>query len=287
MRKSLAGYGSFVSALAVALACSAHSAARAQPAGEAKGEVFAVDPVHSAVLFRVTHMGVGPFWGRFDAVTGTIALPKDGTELMLDLEVPIGSVDSGSEQLDEHLRGPEFFDTTKYPTASFKSKSAKKTGDGAFRVSGDLTIHGVTKPIEVDARVAGPADSEHGRRFGLETEFVLKRSDFGVSYGTKGGAVGDEVRLIVGLEAVVKSEGPGEDGAGEGGRTGRRNPARLVERLKGMDADKDGKIAKKEVPENMHRLFERLDENKDDVIDAKELEAFEKRAEQRPDRGRD
>ena len=248
-------------------------------------ENFSVDPIHSSVLFRVTHMGVGPFWGNFGTVEGTVGVPKKGDDLKLTLEVAINSVDTGSPKLDKHLQTEDFFHTSKYPSATFKSRSARKTSDGKYRVSGDLTIRGITKAVDVIVSLAGPVDTRRGRRCGVETEFVLRRADFGMTYGAKGGMIGDEVRLIVALEAVAgESAGretgragarPGDRGLGRG--MGMRDPKMMMERIKSMDKDGDGKIESSEVPERMLRIFKRLDANSDGVADKKEIEAFQER----------
>ena len=255
--------------------------------GPAYDETFSVDAVHSSVLFRVTHMGVGPFWGRFGTIKGAVEIAKDGDDLKLDLQVAIDSVDTGSSKLDQHLQTEDFFHASEYPSATFKSRSARKTSDGTFRVSGDLTIRGVTEAVDVDVSLAGPVDTRRGRRCGIETEFVLKRADFGMTYGAQGGMVGDEVRLIVALEAVAEQGGTEETGR-EGRRPGRgmgaRDPKMMMERIKAMDKDGNGKIERSEVSERMRNMFKRLDANGDGVADKKEIKAFQKRMRSRANR---
>lgn len=250
-------------------------------------ETFTVDAVHSSVLFRVTHMGVGPFWGRFGTISGTIDVPKDGDDLKLELEVAIDSVDTGSSKLDQHLQTEDFFHALTYPSATFKSRSARKTSEGTYRVSGDLTIRGVTTPVDVDVSLAGPVNSMRGRRCGIETEFVLKRAKFGMTYGAQGGMVGDEVRLIVALEAVAGQGGP-EKMRRAGRRPGRgramRDPKMMMERIKAMDKDGNGKIERSEVSEEMLRMFKRLDANGDGVAVEKEIKAFQERMRRRANR---
>ncbi len=243
-------------------------------------ETFTVDAVHSSVLFRVTHMGVGPFWGRFSAVRGNVEVSKNGEDLKLDIEVPIDSVDTGSSRLDRHLQTEDFFHASKYPSATFKSRSARKTSDDTYRVSGDLTIRGVTQAVDVDVSLAGPVDTERGRRCGIETEFVLKRAEFAMTYGLQGGMVGDEVRLIVALESVAGKAGAKETrrkGRRRGRRTGTDDPSRMIARIKRMDMDRDGNIESRDVPEMLQPLFKKLDANGDGVADKKEIEAFQER----------
>ena len=257
--------------------------ARAGTDGSPNFETFTVDTVHSSVLFRVTHMGVGPFWGRFGVINGTVLIPADRNSLKLDLEIAIDSIDTGSTKLDQHLQTEDFFHASKYPSATFKSRSARKISDGEYSVSGDLTIRGVTKEVEVNVSLAGPVDSKRGRKCGVEVEFVLKRANFGMTYGILNGMIGDQVRLIVALEAAGgqgPGRGTGRPGArpGDSGRgRGRGDPKMMMDRIKSMDKNGDGKIERSEVPQGMQRMFNRLDANGDGVADKKEIEAFQGR----------
>jgi len=167
------------------------------------GEKFTIDEVHSSAIFRVQHMGAGLFYGRFNKVEGTIVFDGKNT-LELDVAVSIESVDSGNERLDGHLKSPDFFNAREFPKMTFKSRSAKSTADKKFEVTGDLTIRGVSKPLAVELEWTGTADMGRGKRCGFETVFTIKRSDFGVSYGVADGVVGDETKVIVGLEGVLE-----------------------------------------------------------------------------------
>ncbi len=169
-------------------------------AGSAAPKTYSIDPVHSTAIFRIKHMGAGPFYGRFNDVSGTIAF--DGSEsLELDVSVAIESVDSGSERLDGHLKSPDFFNAKEFPTMTFKSRSVKNKAHKLSVVAGDLTIHGVTKPMTVEVEWIGTADMGRGERCGFEAIFTIKRSDFGMTMGVEAGSLGDDIRVIVGLEA--------------------------------------------------------------------------------------
>ncbi|MCG3131254.1 MAG: Protein YceI [Phycisphaerae bacterium] len=173
-------------------------------AASATVESFTIDAVHSKALFRVHHLGAGMFYGRFNDVTGTIVF--DGASAagpQFDVSIAAGSVDTGNDKLDGHLKSPDFFNVAEHPKLTFKSKSAKKVGDKTYEVSGDLTIHGVTKPLTAQVDWTGTAEGRGGKRCGFETVFTIKRSEFGMTYMIEGGGLGDEVRVIVSLEGMI------------------------------------------------------------------------------------
>lgn len=175
----------------------------AAPAATAAGaaNTYQVDDVHSSALFRVHHAGAGQFWGRFKDVSGSFTLSDDAAKLAFAIDVAVESVDTGEPKLDGHLKSPDFFNAKEFPKLSFKSTSAKKGANGMFEVSGDLTMHGVTKPITAMIEVTGES-TMMGARGGAEAIFTVKRSDFGMNYGVQNGAVGDSVKVVVNLEGV-------------------------------------------------------------------------------------
>ena len=162
---------------------------------------FTLDPVHCMANFRVHHMGAGMFWGRFNQVTGTMSTSEDGSIApTMNVTVDVESVDTGTEKLDRTLMGPNFFDSKEFPTITFKSASAEPDGKGGWKITGDLTMLGVTKEIVADVELTGVKGSPVMKKAGYEAIFTIKRSDYGMEWGVKNGALGDEVRLIVGLE---------------------------------------------------------------------------------------
>ncbi len=166
-------------------------------------EVFTVDPVHSSVLFRVKHFDAGYIYGRFNLFSGTFAFDdKNPADCKLEIEVKIDSIDSANADRDKHLKGPDFFSAKEFPTMSFKATSMKAGDEKNYEVTGDLTIHGVTKQVTVKLeRIGTVKDPRSGKpRTGWETTFTIKRSDFGMKYGVP--AIGDEVRVIVAIEGV-------------------------------------------------------------------------------------
>ena len=161
---------------------------------------YKVDPVHSSVVFKIDHFGVAPFYGRFNGPTGTIALDKaDASKSTFAFELKTENVDTGNQKRDAHLKSPDFFDAKQFPTITFKSKSVKADGD-KFEVTGDLTMHGVTKEITLPFTKTAEKETKMGYRTGWTTETTLKRSE----YGIKGmeGALGEDVQIIIALEAV-------------------------------------------------------------------------------------
>ena len=166
---------------------------------EVESKEFNIDAVHSTAIFRVHHVGAGMFYGRFNDVTGMIALSGDVPSF--DVSIAIDSVDSSNERLDSHLKSPDFFNAVEFPTMSFKSSSVKSVGDNKYEVTGEITMHGVTKPLTVNMEKTGHVDGRRGEMVGFETEFELTRSEFGMNYGVESGSLGDKVKVIVALEA--------------------------------------------------------------------------------------
>ena len=167
---------------------------------------FAIDSGHSSALFRVRHLDVGAFWGRFNEIKGQVvwddANPGAGS---VEVEIPVGSVDSNDEKRDQHLKSPDFFNVRQFPVMSFKSTKIEKKGE-RFHVTGQLMLRGKTKTITAEVSKLGEKDC--GKRFGYraawEATFTLKRTDFGMSYGVEGGVLSDEVRVTLALEGVRK-----------------------------------------------------------------------------------
>lgn len=189
-------------ALVIGLASLAGLPTQARPVPAA--DAYSIDPVHSSVAFRIKHMNLAPFYGQFNDISGTVKLDAaDPTKSEMEVSIKVDAVDSHNEKRDAHLKSPDFFNAKNFPTMTFKSKSFAKSGDHAFDVSGDLTIHGVTKPITVKLEKTGEGKSPMGgQAIGFGTEFTIKRSDFGMSGMLD--ALGDEVRVMIGLEAGKK-----------------------------------------------------------------------------------
>jgi polyisoprenoid-binding protein YceI len=167
-----------------------------------------IDPAHSQAGFTIRHMGISNVYGRFGNVNGEIKLdPQDLTKASINATVDTTTVDTGVAQRDTHLKSADFFEVTKYPTMTFVSKSISHAGDG-YDVVGDLTLHGVTKPVtlhvdEPSKEQTGPDGKLHR---GFSGSTTIHRQDFGLVWnGTlKSGdqMIGDNVKVTLDVEAI-------------------------------------------------------------------------------------
>lgn len=163
---------------------------------------YDIDPTHTQVQFTYNHMGFSNITGRFDEVTGDFLFDAaDPTKSSVSITIPVSSISTGVAKLDEHLLKADFFDAAQFPTATFKSTGVTAAGEGKLAVAGDLTIHGVTRPVVLDVTINGIG--EHPMRkapaAGFDASASIKRSDFGV--GAYVPAVSDEVTLSITVEA--------------------------------------------------------------------------------------
>ena len=164
---------------------------------------WVVDPVHSTVIFRIQHLGAGMFYGRFNQPTGTVRWNGEGSDCPeFDITIPIDNVDSANDNLDGHLKSADFFNAKEFPQMTFRSTSCRPERDSSWRVTGDLTMLGTTRPITTTLDLTGLADKGRGQRAGFEGWFDIKRTDFGMNWGVDRGSLGDEVRIIVALEVI-------------------------------------------------------------------------------------
>jgi polyisoprenoid-binding protein YceI len=168
----------------------------------AAAETFQVDPDHAAVTFKIKHLGTSYTHGRFDAIAGTFVLDDaNPTASHLELTIQSTSVDTNNQRRDDHLRGPDFFDVRQFPTITFHSTAMRKTADGVFEVTGDLTLHGVTKSITTTVHKVGAGQDPWGKyRAGGELQLTIKRSDYGMTFMAD--AIGDEVALDISIEGI-------------------------------------------------------------------------------------
>ncbi|MEI6106988.1 MAG: YceI family protein [Opitutae bacterium] len=178
-------------------------------ASRAGAETYAIDPVHSSVGFSLRHM-VSKFTSSFTKVTGSISYDAATPEKSsVEATIDIGSVSTANEKRDGHLKTPDFFDLAKFPTATFKSKSWKKTGETTFDVTGDLTIKNVTKEVVLKTELVGSGPGMGGATLlGWEGKTTLKRSDFVVGLDKFLPVLGDDVAITVGIEASHKPAAP-------------------------------------------------------------------------------
>lgn len=164
---------------------------------------YTIDPNHSQVRFGWNHFGFSNIEARFDKVSGTFTYdPENVPASSVQATIDIGSVDSGVEKLDEHLQSPDFFDAAQFGTATYRSTAVSESGSGKLKVDGELTVHGVTRPVSLDVTInkIGPHGMTKKPSAGFDATTWLKRSDFGV--GQYAPNVSDEIRIEITVEAT-------------------------------------------------------------------------------------
>ena len=171
---------------------------------ELSAGTWTIDQTHSTVGFTVRHLVVSKVRGRFQAFTGAITVSEDGTP-SVNAEIDVASITTDNEQRDGHLKTADFFEVEKYPTATFTSTSVKADG-GDFVVTGDFTLHGVTKSIDLKLEFNGVnAGMGNGPVAGFEASTTINRKDFGISIDMPleggGAVVGDKIVLTLEIEA--------------------------------------------------------------------------------------
>ncbi|MBN1208659.1 MAG: polyisoprenoid-binding protein [Myxococcaceae bacterium] len=182
----------------------------------ALASTWEIDPSHSSASFSVRHMMVTNVKGSFSKVAGTINLDdKDITRSSVTATIDASTVDTGEPKRDAHLRSPDFFEVEKNGTITFKSKKVEKVGEGKLKVTGDLTLRGVTKQVTLD--VEGPSPEAKnpftgGINRGFSATTKINRKDYGLNWNkaieTGGVLVGDEVAITLELEVFKKDAAP-------------------------------------------------------------------------------
>ena len=165
---------------------------------------YNLDPNHTEIEFSWNHFGFSHLSGRFDKVEGNFLFDAaDPTRSSIDVSIPIASIDTGVSALDEHLQSPDFFDVAQFPVATFKSTKVERVGADALKVSGELTIHGVSRPAVLDVTINKIGLHPNGGRAaaGFDAKTTLKRSDFGV--GRYAPNVSDEIAIAISSETMV------------------------------------------------------------------------------------
>lgn len=171
-----------------------------------------IDAVHSEVAFTVKHMMVSKVRGRFDKFEGTIVTGEKPEESQVTASVDATSINTGNEQRDGHIRSADFFEVDKHPTWNFSSTAVRDVTADGFKLDGDLTIKGISKPVTFDAELNGIGpDAYGGTRIGFSAQTVINRGDFGVDFngpipGAANGVIlGDKVTVNLEIEGVLKS----------------------------------------------------------------------------------
>jgi len=185
-------------------------AALAAPALAQTTSTWEIDPAHSSIQFGVRHLMISTVKGKFPKFTATaVADEKEPTRAVVEASIDTASIDTGEAKRDEHLRSPDFFDVAKYPTITFKSTKVEPAGDHRYKLHGDLTMHGVTKPVVLDVEATAPVKGMRGEtRAGARATTKVNRKDFGINWSKTmdggGVVVGDDVDVTIEVEGVKK-----------------------------------------------------------------------------------
>jgi polyisoprenoid-binding protein YceI len=197
-------------ALVLAALATIFAAAVTAPVASAQTTTWQLDPAHSNAQFTVRHLGISNVQGEFTKITGTAQIDdSDITKSSINATIDVSSVDTRVPQRDADLKTDHFFDAAKYPTMTFQSTKITKNDDGTLKMTGNLTIHGVTKEVTFD--VTGPTKPIQvmGTRRGASATTKINRQDFGLKYDTgtlPGGdqMIGDTVTITLDIEMTTK-----------------------------------------------------------------------------------
>lgn len=171
-----------------------------------------IDPDHSVGSFSIRHMTVAFVHGQMNHVSGTISFDSDKfADISIQFDIDVESIITGIGKRDDHLKSEDFLDVQKYPKISFKSQSAERTGFNSCSITGDITIHSISKSITLEADILGPVDSPFGETtLGISGSTVINREDFGLKWnepmGNGGFMVGKEVEISMNIEADLVEE---------------------------------------------------------------------------------
>jgi polyisoprenoid-binding protein YceI len=168
-------------------------------------ENYVIDASHSGIVFSWNHFGFSNPTARFDKIEGSVQLDQaDLTKSSISVSLPLQGLDTGVAQLDEVLKGPDFFDAARYPTITFKSTRIEKTAGNRLKITGDLTVHGISRSVMLDANVNKIGLFEipgviKAQTAGFDATTLIKRSDFGVTKYVP--AVSDDISVHITLDA--------------------------------------------------------------------------------------
>ncbi|MBC7887957.1 MAG: YceI family protein [Ferruginibacter sp.] len=161
-------------------------------------ETWKSDKAHSYLGFSVTHLGISDQSGTFKNFDVTIKSEKpDFSDAVIEMKADVASINTGIEMRDNHLKGEDFFDVAKYPALNFTSTGLKNVGKNKFKMTGNLTLHGVTKPVTLDLLYRGTATNPQSKAptTGFQVTGTIKRTDFGIATGYPATMLGDEVTI--------------------------------------------------------------------------------------------
>jgi len=169
---------------------------------------WSFDKAHSKIQFDVAHMVISEVSGQFQEYEGGVVTSKeDFSDARIDFSIAVKSIDTDNEDRDKHLRSADFFDVEKYPQITFSSKEIKNVGKHQYQLTGNLTLHGVTKEVVLDMKYGGTAKDPYGNiKAGFKITGLINRTDFGLKYNsvmeTGGILIGEEVTIICKVELI-------------------------------------------------------------------------------------
>jgi polyisoprenoid-binding protein YceI len=170
---------------------------------------YVLDKAHTTISFVVRHLMVSKVRGHFNGFEGTIVVGEEPKDSKVEVTIDATSVDTRDQQRDAHLKSPDFFEVEKYPTLTFVSTGVHGDGDD-WKVTGDLTIHGVTRPVTLDIEFLGATgDPWGGKRIGFSASTQIDRTDYGLTWNaaveTGGVVVGKDVKIEIEAEAILQA----------------------------------------------------------------------------------
>lgn len=175
----------------------------------ASAATWNIDPEHSNIGFKVRHLMISNVRGNFEKLTGVVDVnEKDITKSKVQVSIDTASINTNVQKRDDHLRSADFFDVAKFPTMTFVSKKITKAGSGKLKVTGDLTLHGITREVvlDVDGPTAESKDPWGNIRSGAVATTTINRKDFGLVWNkaleTGGVAVGEEIAINLDIEMI-------------------------------------------------------------------------------------
>ena len=173
----------------------------------AQAATWNIDPSHTQATFTVRHMVISNVKGEFQSTKGVVKIDdKDLAKSMVDVTIDAASIHTREDKRDAHLRSPDFFDVERYPTITFKSTKVEKAGGDRYKVTGDLTMHGVTKPVVLDAVLTPEVKGMMGEvRRGAQATTRVNRQDYGLKWNKMleaGPLVGDDVAIEINAELI-------------------------------------------------------------------------------------
>ena len=174
---------------------------------------WSIDPMHSEIHFKIKHLLISTVTGSFKSFHGGVTAEEEDFEnAEIDFTIDVNSIHTGQEMRDTHLKSAEFFDTENHPQIKFQSESFKKTKGDHYRLSGNLTMRGVTKPVILDAEFGGIAKDHSGNiKAGFEVTGIINRKEFGLTYNsfteTGGLALGEDIKLSANIQLTEMAKG--------------------------------------------------------------------------------